>query len=258
MNKKVRLVLIGIILVIIGTESILLIKSIGKGQDAIDINSSLEQQLEDASKQNSEITTDYILTVIEDNNLDVLDKVGSNIDFSADDNKKLMYAYLTLENTYNFHAGVSQNIIETKINKIFTSDSKFKHQDLECTCGKVLLSYDADKKQYIYNENHENHTTSTNLERIYNKAISLTISNKEYKLTVSKVFIDSTSHVYSTFNSSEKNLLFEYDKTNDTVDSIIKKYEDNFEEYKDKITKFVYTFKKENSKFKLLKYEILA
>lgn len=258
MKKKIRIALIVLIFMVIIIESILLIRSVDKGQDAIDINSSLEQKLEDASKQNSEITTDYILTVIEDNNLDVLDKVGSNIDFTNDNNKKLMYAYLLLENTYDFRAGVSENIIETKINKTFTSENKFEHQDLECTCGKVLLSYDALKKQYIYNEGHESHVTNNNLERIYNKAISLTISNKEYKLTVSKIFIDTTSHVYSSINNNEKNLLFEYDKENDTYDSIIKKYEDNFEEYKDKMTKFVYTFKKENSKFKLLKYEILA
>lgn len=226
--------------------------------DTVDENNSLEQKLEDMSNENNQITTDYLLDLLDKNNLNSLDMYQEDLDLKQDANQeKLQYAYWYLKDDYNFEVGISQTIVEKLFKKVF-GDENFKHQNLKCSCGKDLLVYDSENESYKYSSEHLGHGFHGFMGAMYNKAISLQISNKEYKLTVSKLFFDyNTEYVYSNAKGTENYRLFEFDGETDTRDDVIRKYETNYEEYKDKLTKYVYTFEKKDGKFILLKYEII-
>lgn len=258
MKKWIKIVIWILVILVIGVQSFFLVKSIMQNNDTIDENNSLEQKLADISNENNQITTDYLLDLLDSSNLNVFDRYQKNLDFKQDaEQLKLDYAYWYFKDNYDFSTGVDQSVFDKLFKKVF-GDEKFKHQNLKCSCGKDLLVYDSQSKTYKYSSEHLGHGLHSLLGASYNKAVSLTISNKEYKLTVSKVFVDyNYDYAYSNASATENYRLFEFDVETDTIDDVIKKYEANYEEYKDKLTKYVYTFEKNNGKFNLLKYEII-
>lgn len=256
MNKVVKIVIWILAILIIFIESFLLIKSVVKSNDTTDENNSLEHQLENVSNENKQITTDYLLTVIEDDKLNIFDQFQTNIDFKEDEiQKKLTYAYWYLKDDYDFSKGVFKEIIENLFLKTF-GDEQVNHQSVICECGEKLLTYSQDK--YTFSKDHDGHGgCDFPYGADYNKPLSLTISNNQYKLVVSKLFIDGNK-AYSNIDLYGNHLLFEYENKNNTNDDIIKQYENNYEEYKDKVTKYSYTFEKKKGKFILIKYKILG
>lgn len=256
MNKVSKMIISICCVIIIGVESFLLIKSFLKTHETMDNNSTLEQELESVSKENNQITTDYLLTIISDYQLNIFDQFKMTLDFKEIDiQKKLTYAYFHLNDTNDFSKGVSKQKIEKLFLKVF-GDEEVDHQDIICDCGKTLISYN--KETGIYQKvNHPGHGGSTfAYGAAYNKPLSLTISNNQYKLTVNKLFINNLNTAYSSVMSDESTVLFE-NELELSIDDIIKKYEATYEEYSKKSIKYSYTFEKKNNKFILIKYEIL-
>ena len=222
MNKVSKIIISICCVIIIGVESILLIKSFLKTRETMDNNSTLEQELENVSKENNQITTDYLLTIINDYKLNIFDQFKMSLDFKeVDIQKKLTYAYFYLNGTNDFSKGVSKQVVEKLLAKVF-GDLEVEHQDIICYCGKTLVSYNSETEIYK-RVNHPGHGgPAFAYGAAYNKPLSLTISNNQYKLTINKLFVNNLNTAYSSVATDESTLLFENEREL-SIDDIIKK-----------------------------------
>jgi len=237
MNKKLKVWLIIIFISIICLTCILFLKT---------------KQMENKDK----ITTD-LLNWIEEKQLNIFDQYGTNIDFrKIDEQKKLEYAYWHLKNNHNFTEGVSKNVFESLFLEVF-GNNEINHQNIKCFCGYDWLVYDEEKGIYHFSELHPGHGgPSFAYGANYNKFVSLTIDNNKYRLTVSKLFISLLNETYSSYPLDEKYHLFK-GNMEDTSEEVVNHFEENYQEYSDKMIEYVYTFEYKDGKYILINYEIL-
>ena len=217
----------------------------------------------------NEIYNDFY-NLIESNRLYNIGRLEKNIiDFNNLANEeKLNFAFdyfmATKEDIYEY--GVTTDRMQDYLDSIFLDKISWSKKDISCFCGIPIFIYDSVIKTYIYNADHLGHG-AYGVTNYYNKVISVMKYNEYYKVTIVGLWElnydsgpSSTNFAYDTYNNAlnQTNPLFEIeakDYDTDYKSDLKAELIDNFNNYKDKMATYTYTFKKVDDQYLLVSFE---
>lgn len=232
-------------------------------------NSNKEIEYSDIST-NEEII--YIFSdVLEENyisNIAILERDIENFDDLTNIEKlDIAYKMANIEANYIYENGFSADLINNYFDRTFYDNITWNKDDIICDiCGEILFIYDSENNKYIYNENHLGHGTSY-ADNYYSKIIEIKNNENTYIVTEVKLWnvmdIDSTLlFAFDTYKNSRELVypLFSidnnnYEKIEDQYSLLINELEENFDDYKDNMARYTYTFEKTDDKYLLVSFE---
>ena len=151
--------------------------------------------------------------------------------------------------------------IESYFKNTFKSTIYFDANDIYCDDDNELLySYNKLTSKYEYNEKHKSHEYANTISNIYNKVIEVKKRNNTYVITNIKLWgnkIDDSYIIYGSYKDALNNTneLFKVKSSENIKEYSKNELENNLELYKEKMTKYTYTFEKENDKYLLVSYK---
>lgn len=206
-----------------------------------------------------------------ENKLDNVARLEKNIyDFNKltnDEKLNIVYRGIFDENAYTY--GVKVDDMNTYFEKVFYDNITWVKDGIKCTCDKDIYVYDTDTNKYIYNSNHDGHGVS-DVASYFSKIIKIENNGNFYRVTEVKLWeldLDSgpasMTLAYDTAMDAddEDNSLFEVvipenlDISDDYNYYLKKEINDNFDNYKDKMARYIYTFEKVDNKYLLVSFE---
>lgn len=206
-----------------------------------------------ATSINKLVTVDKVLKFINNYKIDYLDNINDSFTISSLTNQeKLQYLYLLMSPDVDFTSGVSAAKLEKKLTEVFGITDNLIHEDLMYE-GKLILSYDENKKVYILNQD-ENYNLNYS---IYNHVISYEFVKDSYMLKVNKFFVDGNK-VYASIDDKENNkVLFEVPFGSDGEEYIKNYVINNYESIKDFLHEYDYIFARDQGNLILISYNIV-
>ena len=203
--------------------------------------------------------------LIDDKKLYNIDKLDKNIDdFNTLSSKiKLNIGFYSVyENETDPHTnGIELKKIESYFKNTFKSTIYFDANDIYYDDDNELLySYNKLTSKYEYNEKHKSHEYANTISNIYNKVIEVKKRNNTYVITNIKLWgnkIDDSYIIYGSYKDAINNTneLFKVKSSENIKEYSKNELENNLELYKEKMTKYTYTFEKENDKYLLVSYK---
>lgn len=234
----------------------------------------LDYNMQDEKKESlfvdviDENTINDMLEIINKNNLYILGTYEKDIDNinALESNEKVNIAYKTLV-THDYN-NISSSSISEFFKNAFSATIYWNKNDIYCDCGNILYLYDKELDSYIYNENHLGHGL-LNIMPYYTKVLNVKKKNDLYVITVNYIWNNNTDYFgytntgYSSYQDAlnMNNSLFEIEVSDDlsldvSINSFaVEEIEKNFDLYKEKLHKYIYTFKKENDNYLLVSFK---
>lgn len=219
-----------------------------------------------------EIIINDLVKKISDNSLFLLGTYEKDIDNinALESSQKLNIAFKSiLKNVLDpYESNISSEMISDYFKNTFDSTIYWNKEDIYCECNNVLYSYDDSVDGYVYNKDHLGHGL-IEITPFYSKVLDTKKKNELYVITMNYVWnnysdiFGYTNRGYISYNDaiSMNNSLFEIEVPDELDNDIdvdfyaIKEIEDNFDLYKDKLHKYIYTFKKVNDEYLLVNFE---
>jgi len=131
---------------------------------------------------------------------------------------------------------------------------------MESLKGRGNYTWTKDKKAYSYNHNHPGHGLDT-IDTYLNKAINLEVHDNNYILTVIKVFNAYDGSLFTNLKDGNMSTIYNYNDdfyTDANIKDKIKQvFDEKYNEIKDNIVEYKYTFIKEEDNYIFKKYEII-
>lgn len=215
------------------------------------------------STKKEKMSEEYFLDLIKENKLEYIDRNNSSIDNINElpNNFKLQLALNSIEST-------TEEDVKNYLINIFGSDIDIEFTDI--TDGDTIVYKYEDHKFNLNSEyNNKNFVVSD-----YIDIVDFKDNDNTYELTITKIFYNmQDGNLKNGFFGSYENALLS--KNNDyNLDNAIftleltenleenKKlleayYNEHKNELKEKLTEYKYTFKKQEEKYILIKYEII-
>lgn len=215
------------------------------------------------STKKEKMSEEYFLDLIKENKLEYIDRNNSSIDNINElpNNFKLQLALNSIEST-------TEEDVKNYLINIFGSDIDIEFTDI--TDGDTIIYKYEDHKFNLNSEyNNKNFVVSD-----YIDIVDFKDNDDTYELTITKIFYNmQDGNLKNGFFGSYENALLS--KNNDyNLDNAIftleltenleenKKlleayYNEHKNELKEKLTEYKYTFKKQEEKYILIKYEII-
>ena len=219
---------------------------------------------------------DELKNIIINNNLIELakhEKTIDNINTASNEIKLNMSFSKVLKDTnYKYDDKIDATLLDSYFKDNFKDKIYFNKKDILCSCEEKLYIYDEETNSYKYNLEHTAHPIYETYP-YYTKVLSVDKKNDIYVIKVSYIWNTYTRDGYTntgyasyTDSINKQNALFEievpsvnYNILNNTdinVDGYaIKEIENNYELYKNKLHKYIYTFEKENDIYKLVSFK---
>ena len=207
---------------------------------------------------------------IENNNLIELAKNEKTLDNinTASNELKLNMSLNKIIKDYKFLDTIDATLLNNYFNDSFKDTIYYNKEDILCSCKEKLYIYDKETNSYIYNEKHEKHEIYETYP-YYTKVLSVDKKNNIYVIKVAYVWNtyktnEYTNTGYSSYNDSidKQNPLFEIKiEENASFDAshkdyyAIKEIETNYEKYKNRLHKYIYTFEENNNTYKLISFK---
>lgn len=169
-----------------------------------------------------------------------------------------------VENAYE--NGIDAKLMDDYLKGLFGSDFKWKKESILCNLGHKMYIYNEDTNKYEYNTEHLGHGASA-VESYFSKIISIKESGNLFKVTEVRLWMMYSDNGPSTFENAydtydnawqEINKLFSITMPGVIPDGeqayyyIKTEIENNFNQYKDKMATYTYTFEKENGEYNLI------
>lgn len=215
------------------------------------------------SSKKEKMSEEYFLNIIKEYKLEYIDRNNSSIDNMNElpNNFKLQLALNSIEST-------DEEDVKKYLTNIFGSDANIEFADV--TDGDVIV-YKYENHKFNLNSEYNNKSFVSS---DYIDIVDFKDSDDIYELTLTKVFYNmQDGNLKNGFFGSYENALLS--KNNDyNLDNALftleltenlddnKKlvgnyYNDHKDELKEKLTKYKYTFKKQEKNYILIKYEVL-
>ena len=169
-----------------------------------------------------------------------------------------------IENAYE--NGIDGKLMDDYLKELFGPDFKWKKESILCNLGHEMYLYNEEKNKYEYNEEHYGHGAS-GVESYFSKIISIKQSGNLFKVTGVRLWLaysdqgpNSIEDAYDTYNNAwqEINKLFNITVTGIIPDGEQSYYylkteiENNFDQYKNKMATYTYTFEKVDEEYYLI------
>jgi len=261
-NKKIIVIVI-IIIIILLVSIIIGYKTINK--DKKNNQTSNNFCLPNKDTCNEEEVTTKLLNFIEENDLNLFDNFNNSIvditDYSNQDKLFIAFLHLVKDENNKFYDYVSEKLFEDYIKKILGASSVLEHHNIKCPYDDIdFINYNKDKKAYSYNHNHPGHGLDT-IDTYLNKAINLEVHDNNYILTVIKVFNAYDGSLFTNLKDGNMSTIYNYNDdfyTDANIKDKIKQvFDEKYNEIKDNIVEYKYTFIKEEDNYIFKKYEII-
>lgn len=215
-------------------------------------------------EQKEEINAEYFLKFIDDNKLDYLDKNNDNIDKM----NNLTYNFKLLLTLNNIESTKKEDV-EDYLKRVFGNDITIEFSNVTDLSGNLIYTYENDNfvKNSEYSENSSvvsDYVTVDNFEEIEN-GYELTLTKIFYNTENGNIrngFFGSYSEAVNSKNNGYNldNAIFTLELTDNNAENkkiLDKYYDENYGSFKNNLTKYTYTFKKENNRYILSKYAII-
>ena len=197
--------------------------------------------------------------LIKDKALDNIAKQEKDIEDLNTINKeeKLYIAYKSIVDKLDNpkENGIEINTIDEYFKNTFKRTMYWDKENIMCDCGGTLYKYDSTLNKYIYNEEHLAHD-NTNIMSNYSKILKVEKKNQIYQVTMTYIWLSNNEDKVTAYKNKE--ILFEIDITDSKKDInnyITNEIEKNYEQYKDKLHKYVYYFEKANDNYLLINFD---
>lgn len=198
-----------------------------------------------------------ILNTIKVNNLDDVAAFEKNID-----NINTLEPIEKINIAYNVIKGEKDNTeidvleLDNYFKNAFKTTIYWDKADIYCVNGEVLYKFDISSNKYIYNIEH-NCVIHNEISSVYTKVLSVKKKNNIYVITVNHVWSNALESdiMYSSFaNASNKKdmlLVIPSEAGNPSEEDINNFIDGSYDNIKDKLHKYTYTFDKKDDKFLL-------
>lgn len=188
-------------------------------------------------------------------------------DLTNDEKLNLAYRAIFDENAYTY--GVKTDDIDSYFSGVFYDKITWVKDGIDCTCGKDIYIYDPDTSKYVYNPDHEGHGVS-DVDNYFSKIISIEKNENFYRVTEVKLWALYLDSGPASFNIAYDTAMDADDEDNPLFEVVIpenvsltdnynyyleKEINDNFDKYKDKMARYIYTFKKVDNQYLLVSFE---
>jgi len=209
--------------------------------------------------------------------LDLIDEYGLNY---FDNNNKSINNFKNLSNqeklnfvSFDWDIETTKTSLEVDsyIKEILGSSFSLTHSDIKKD-EEIIYTYNKEGKTYSYNEDYES-SSNEEIITVVNVTNSFETKNDKYTIQVVKLFKNSSSNLvyYGNYEDAlnKENEIITYDKqsnslndetvsSNLTLEENLKAYyKNNYQTYIDNLTKYTYTFIKEEDNYILTTYEII-
>ncbi|MBR2587606.1 MAG: hypothetical protein IKD77_00150 [Bacilli bacterium] len=222
-------------------------------------------------KEDLNMVAEELLKKIDDYYLEYYGRY-EEVDFTTSMDNTLLatYAYSLKKNEGKFN----KEIVDKYYKEVFNIELN-EHQDLNCYAGDgILYKFDTQKNDYVedcgsIDELCHSHGGLTLNAPLFIKAKEITKESNLYTLYVNEVYglnvVDNDGYFYSDgeYQNRINELDFFLDNTKDesqvpdinkvNIEELKKYYNDNYENFKDKLPIYEYIFKKESENFYLIK-----
>lgn len=203
-----------------------------------------------------------LINTIKVNNLDDIASFEKDIDNinTLEPIEKINIAYNAIKKDGQNEIDVLE--LDNYFKDAFKTTIYWDKSDIYCTNGEVLYKFDVSSNKYIYNVEH-NCETHNDINAVYTNVVSAKKKNNTYVITVNHIWNNSkqTDTMYKSYKDAlnESNMLFVIPSEDGNVDeTTINTFITNtYEDIKDKLHKYTYTFEKKDGKYLLnsFKYE---
>lgn len=202
---------------------------------------------------------------IMNNNLEVIASLEKDVDnintLSNKDKLSVAFPYVFDKTKDAYENGIDTKLFDEYYKNAFNTSIYWNKEDIDCTCDKKLFLYDKEKEKYVYNEQHLGHGVFS-INPYYKKVLEVLKKNETYVIKMSYIWgyfdgLSTTNTGYPTHNDvlNNTNKLFEIDIPEEDVNDInyyaLKEIENNYDNYKDKLHTYVYTFEKVDNNYLL-------
>ncbi len=161
-----------------------------------------------------------------------------------------------LNNMFEIKTVKKSDVINAFQNTIF-GDLDLEHEDVLCECKSKLFVYNKEKEEYVYNEEHGGHgfckvyKEFTKLVDFYEKDGQYIAS---YKYAFGNYCEDDSTQIFGSYSDAEKqkNPIYNDDILSQETEDTVKQ---DYEEIKDKLMTYTYTFEKVGGKIKIVDFK---
>jgi len=217
-----------------------------------------------------ESTINELAEVIKNNKFHNIDKLERNIDNfnTIETNEKLDIGFNSVFESLNdpYSNGIDAFLIDEYFNNTFKTIIYWDKTNIHCECGKDIFLYDISQNKYVYNDKHLGHGAFV-VDNYYSKIIDVKKKNNKYVVTMIKLWVGYDSLFepirvgYSNYMDALYNenplfeIEFEYENDKSEIYYAVNELEDNLEKYQSQMSKYIYTFEKEENSYKLVTFK---
>lgn len=271
-SKTKKILIYGAIIIVIIAPLLVIyltLKDGGKNKEKEEVNFTESNEIEEYFSENK-ILIDFV---------DANEKTITSFN-SLDNRSKISIALSALmaEGNDIYEEGIEVDDMEDYFKDAFYEKIKWEKEDYDCEdwCNSKLYLYDTKTNSYIYNPNHGGHGGSSTASPFYSKTIDLYKEGTTYTITKVKLWnnYDNTYEpvpwdLYDSYDSIINKTplkeikcpyIDEYGQYEYKCDDVgekerIEVFNENFDEYKDNMDKYIYTIEKVGDDFKLKTFE---
>lgn len=187
-----------------------------------------------------------------------------NIDLTNEEKLDIAFKGATSEDEDIFTDGVEIEDMYEYFKDGFLNNISFNKEDIKCSCGTSLFIYDDTLKKYVYNSKHGGHGGEMEAYNYYSKITNVKQSGKRYIVTMANLWYVPSGlldeGIFVGYDSkttalNKTDYLFKLENSSGHINDMIAELENNYDKYKDKMDKYIYTFEKQGDDYLLLSFE---